>query len=87
MVDLIYCLTNLLFFDIPLSYYYTNLNSPVICCFFSGDIFLCFGISVPFSSVFKCNSFECNSFGGFETLVILSAISLPIKSSVASAVF
>ena len=36
-----------------------------------------------------CNSLECNSVGDFffETLVILSAILLPIKLPVASAVF
>ena len=39
-----YCLTNLLFFDIPLLYY-VNLNSSIICCLFSGDIYLSFGFS------------------------------------------
>ena len=63
MVDLLYCLLNLLFFNIPLLYYYTNINSSVICCLFSGDIYLSFGISTS------------------------SAILLPIKSPVASAVF
>ena len=54
----------------------------MICCLFSGDMYLSFGISI--SSSF-C---ECNSLGDFfETLVILSAILLPIKSPVASAVF
>ena len=79
-----YCLTNLLFFDIPWLYYYTNLNSSIICCLFSGDTHLSFGVSILFSSVFGCNSFEfnsfeCNSFGDFEIFVILSAISLPVK--------
>ena len=74
--------TNLLFFDIPLLYYYTNLNSSIIYCLFSGDIYLSFGISILFSF------FNCNSLGDFfETLVILSAILLPIKSPFASAVF
>ena len=45
MVSLMYSLINLLFFDIPLLYHYTNLNSPIMCCLFSGDICLCFGIS------------------------------------------
>ena len=40
MVDLTYCLINVLFFDIPLSYYYTNLNSSLICRLFSGSIYL-----------------------------------------------
>ena len=54
----------------------------MICCLFSGDMYLSFSISI--SSSF-C---ECNSLGDFfETLVILSAILLPIKSPVASAVF
>ena len=82
MVDLMYCLTNLLFFDIPLLHNYTNLNSSIICCLFLGDIHLSFDIYVSFSSVF-----ECNSFGDFEILVILSAILLPSRSLVASAVF
>ena len=34
MVDLVYCLTNLLFFDIPLLYYYINLRSLIILSFF-----------------------------------------------------
>ena len=75
MVDLMYCLTNLLFFDIPL--YYTNLNSTIICCLLSGYIYiyiyiyLSFGISISFSTVFECNF--------FETLAILSAILLPMN--------
>ena len=86
MVDLMYCLTNLLFFDIPLSYYYyyyyyyycTNLNSSIISCIFSGDIYLSFGISSSLLTTFKLF---------FEDFVILSAILLSIKAPVASAVF
>ena len=79
-------LSNLLFFGIPLLYYYINLNSSISCCLFCGDIYLPFGISLLAS--FECNSFEGNSLGKFfETLVILSAVLLPIKSPVASAVF
>ena len=75
-------LSNLLFFGIPLLYYYINLNSSIICCLFCGDIYLCFGISLLAS--FDGNSFEWNSFGDFfEELVIL----LPIKSPVASPFF
>ena len=78
MIDLTYCLTNLLFFYIPLSYY-TNLNSSIICCIFSGEIYLSFRTSFYFVlSVFELF---------FAAFVILSAILLPIKSSVASAVF
>ena len=81
MVDLMYCLKNLIFFYILLLYYYTNLNSSIIFCLLSRDIYLSFGISNSFC---ECNSSE----DFFETLVILSAIILlPIKSPVASAVF
>ena len=84
MVDLIRYLTNLLFFDIPLLYCYTKLNSSIICC---GDMYLFFGKSFGLALPTSISSF-CNSLGYFfETLVILSAILLPIKSSVASNVF
>ena len=85
-----YCLANLLFFDIPLLYYYTNLNSSIICCLFSGDMYLSFGISDSSlaSSFCERSSTECSFLEEFlEIFVILSAISLPIKSPVASAVF
>ena len=82
-----YCLRNILFFDIPFLYCYSNLNSSITCCLFSGDKYLPFGISVAFSSAFKYISFECNFFGDFETLVILSSTLLLIKSPVASAIF
>ena len=38
--DLMRCLKNLLFFDIPLLYFYTNLNSLIIYCLSSGDMYL-----------------------------------------------
>ena len=86
-----YCLANLLFFDIPLSYYYNNLNLSVTCCLFPGDVYIYFGISISFTSVFEGNSFEAfcpwNSFGDFEIIVTLSAVLLIIKSPVASIVF
>ena len=79
-------LSNLLFFGIPLLYYYINLNSSIICCLSCGDIYFFFGISLLAS--LKGDSFECNSIEGFfEVLVILSAILLLIKSPAASAVF
>ena len=80
-----YCLTNYLFFNIPLLYYYTNLNSSIIWCLFPGAIYLSFGISSP-SSFCERNTFECNSFRDFEIFANLSAILLSIKSPVASAV-
>ena len=60
------------------------LNSSIICCLFWGDIYLSFGISL-LSSVFSALAalrLICD-----EAFVISSAILLPIKSSVASAVF
>ena len=79
-------LSSLLFFGIPLLYYYINLNSSMICCLSCGDIYLLFGISLL--ALFGDNSFACNSFGiFFDVLVILSAILLPIESPIASAVF
>ena len=85
------CLANLLFFDIQLLYYYTDLNSSIICCLFSGDIYFYFSIFILFSFAFECNSFEAlcewNCFRDFAILLILSAILLPIKSPVASAFF
>ena len=78
-------LSNLLFFSIPLFYYNINLNSSIICCLSCGDIYLSFMISLLAS--FDDKFFEWNSFGDFlETLAILSAILLPIKSPVAFAV-
>ena len=88
MVDLILrCLTNSPILDIPLLYCYTNLNSSIICCLSSGDIYLFFG--APFGLALLASvSLFCNSFGDFfETIVILSIILLPFKSPVASAVF
>ena len=65
MVDLIHCLTNVLFFNVPLLYCYTNFNLSIICCLYFGDIYLFCGtfVSPFFSSLRDC-----------ETLVILSAI-------------
>ena len=81
-----YHLSTLLFSGIPLLYYYINLNSAIICCLSFGDIYLSFGISLLAS--FESNSSSCNFFVDFfYVLVILSAILLPIKSPVTSAVF
>ena len=84
-------LSNLSFFGIPLLYHYINLNSSIICCLSCGDIYLSLGISLLasfYDNSFECSSIEWNSFGDFfDVLVILSVISFPIKSPVASAVF
>ena len=81
MVDLMYCLTNLLFFDFPWLHY-VNRNSSIICCLFSGDIYLSFDISV--SPKLFC---ERNFFEDFYALVVLFSTLLPIRLPVASAVF
>ena len=82
MNDFLHCLGNLLFFDVPLLYYYTDLNLPINCCLSSRDKYLSFGISFSFlaSSKFFCDDF-------LETLFILLAFLLPIKSPVSSTVF
>ena len=64
----------------------TNLNSSIICCLSSGDMYLFLGVTLSTSYfVSSCGNSFVDFF--FETLVILSAILLPIKSPVASAVF
>ena len=79
MADTMYCLTNLLCFDILLLYY-TNRNSAINLLSFSGDLYLSFGISNSFSFC------EYNFLVDFEALVFLSVMLLPIKSPVASPV-
>ena len=62
----------------------TNLNSSIIWCLSSGDMYLF--LRVVLSKSISVSLF-CNSLADFfEMLVILSAILLPIKSPVASAV-
>ena len=58
----------------------------MICCLSVGDMYLFLGValSTPTSVSLFCKAFE-DIF--FDTLVILSAILLPIKSPAASAVF
>ena len=84
MVDLMYYVTNLLLFDIPLLNYYINVRSSMIFCLSSGDIYLSLAISLLCSFLTFSNLF-CSKV--FETLVILSVTLLPIKSPVASAIF
>ena len=82
MVDLVYYLTNLLFFDIWLLYCYVNLNISTIYCRFLEDLNLSFGAFINFS--FVCEKFSelfCS-----ESLVILSSKLLPFKILVGSAV-
>ena len=72
MVDLMYSLTNLIYFNILLLYYYINLISSIIYCLSSGEIYILLGILL---SVF------CEAFA------ILSEILLTIKSPVTYDVF
>ena len=74
MVDLVYCLTSLLFFDIPL-YYYINVRSSIIFYLFCGDIYVCLGISVLLSTI---SELFCAQF--LESFVILWEMLLPSKS-------
>ena len=80
MVDFMYSLTSLLFFDIPL-YYYINLRSSIISCLSSGDTYLSLGISLSCSFVTLSEVVYCEF---FKTFVILLAILLTVKSPVAS---
>ena len=84
MAHLVYYLTNLWFFDIPLLCLYINLRSSIFFCLSSGDVYLSIGISLSCSFVIVSELF-CSEL--LETFVILSTILLPIKSPVASAVF
>ena len=123
MVYLINCLTNSLYFGIPVLYYYANFNLSIISYLSLRDMYL-FNVNINSSKLSKnmhtfqvlasihqyffvflleiCifflgvpiyTSYSLSSFGNslvycfFETLLILSAILLPIKSPVASAVF
>ena len=71
-----HCVKNLLFFDTPLLYCYNNFNSSIICCISSGDMYLFLGVAL---STFTSVSLFCNSFVDFfKTLIIMSAILLPI---------
>ena len=89
MVDLVHYLTNLLFFDIPLLCSYINLRSSIIFCIFSGNINLSLSISLSRPIIFSLFVTASELFCGkvFGAFVILSAILLPVKSPVASAVF
>ena len=84
MIDLVYYLTNLLFFDIPILYYCINLRSSIIFCLSSRDVYNSLGISLSCSFVTVYKMFCCKV---FETSIVESAITLPIKSPVASADF
>ena len=88
MVDLVYCLTNLLFFDIALLYYYINLRSLIICSLFSRNIYFSLGIALSNPVFFVSSSIVLEPSCGElpETYVIFWSILLSIKSAVAFAV-
>ena len=74
--------TNFHFFDVPLLDYYINLRSTIVFCLSSGDMYLSLDISLSSSFVTISELFYCEV---FEAFVIQLAISLPIKSPVATA--
>ena len=84
-----YCLTNLLVFDISLLYYNFNLTSLIVCWLYSGNIYLSVGIfrtNVVLSlSILSVSEFLYDKL--FDTFVIVSAILLPMQSLVTSTVF
>ena len=89
MIGLVYCLINLLLFDIPLLYYYINFKSLIIYSLFSADIHF-FVVDIfltnPVFSVSLSTVSELFLAELFVTSAILSKILLLIKSLVASAV-
>ena len=71
-----YFLTSLLFFDVPLLYYYFNLKSTIISCIFSGDIYVFLGISLYFSELFCCEFFDISLLYYFNlSLSIIACLS------------
>ena len=66
----------------------TNLNSSIIFCLSFGDIYLFLLVVANFTSSVSLSSLLCDFLTGFfDILVNLSAILLPVKSPVASAVY
>ena len=84
MVNLLDYLTNLLFFDIPLLYYYINLISSIIFCLSTEDIYLTLRIFLSCLFVIVSELFYHELLAAF---LILLAILLPIKSPDAAAFF
>ena len=80
MVDLVECVTSLLFFDIPLLCYY--LRSSIMFLYYPEDIFLSPSI---FVSLLTVSDIFCGEL--HLIYVILSRILLPIKSPAVSAAF
>ena len=89
MTDLVFCLIDLLCFDIPLLYCYINLISSKVFFLFSGNIYIVLGISLSISKfpISFLTTHELFWDEIMQAFVILATISLPIKSPVSSAVF
>ena len=89
MVDLVYYLTNLLFFCILLLYYYINLRSSIIFYIFYGYIYLSLGILYQilcFLFYFQLSS-NYPALNFLRPLIFYQRLLLSIKSLVASVVF
>ena len=83
LVDLVYCLTNLLSFDIPLLCYYINLSFLMIFCLSSGDIYLAFRHFFRiFFIILICNCLFCDL--NFCDFLILSCCYLNLSGSTIS---
>ena len=85
MVDLVYYLANLIFFDVTLLYYYNNLRSSINFCHSSGDLKLSLGISLFSCSFVIVSELFCSEFP--EAFIFLLAILLTVKPPAASAIF
>ena len=88
MVNLVYYLKNLFFFDIPLLHYYMNLRSSIVFCLFSVDIYLLYAF-LYLVQYFRLHLEVSEWFCGevFKTFVILYVSLLPIKWLIASGDF
>ena len=83
MVELVYYLTNLLFFDISLLYYGINFRSSIIFCLFCRDIYVSFGILSIKSCIF-CSNFNCFCFHNFIIVRFSQHISNFITNQITS---
>ena len=81
MFYLLYCPTDLLFFNIPLLHYYIDHRSSIVCSLLSVNICLSFSFFLS-PSIFYVSKLLRGEF-----LEVLSAALLRIKSPVASTVF
>ena len=72
------------FFDIPLLHYYISLNLSITYCLSSGYVYIYIYIYIGILLLTLSKLF-CEHF--FKGLVILFAISLPVKSPVVSSAF